>query len=499
MALVEPRGGRPGGDATEQTILVIDDREDLTRFCERILGGTYRFHHVTNAPDAEPFLAERRISGVLVDRDFSKADSAKLIGPPADVRNEGLHILRWLRERHPDLPMLMVTGYREQGPAIEAAELGADFLAWQDIVEDPGILRARLQRALAVGGAQVEVVLGRFREQGVVGESPELARVLMALTRATSTKRPILLLGETGTGKDTLAFAIHALSGDSTRPFVSVNVAALNPALIESELFGHARGAFTGAHRAAMGKLRFAHGGTLFLNEVGDLSREVQAKFLVALESSEVVPLGEVGSYPAEFRLITATSRDLRVMVEQGEFRRDLFHRLAWHTIEIPPLRARRSDIPPLVRSFLREAGQGTVEGVVGITQEAIDYLCELPWPGNVRELRAVVEAACAVAQYIVTLADVREVARVTEPVAARPPASAGATPVHAYGPGENPEIDAERLFGRLSYRELTRCYYAYLLKKTGGSVPEVARLAGISRSTAYDWRDRFGKGRPQD
>jgi DNA-binding NtrC family response regulator len=517
-------------------VLIIDDREDLLRFCTRSLGSSYEFSHVSSGRDAAAELAENPgVEAILLDRDFSRADPSALLGPAEDARNEGLHILRWLRASHPGIPVLMVTGYRDLHTAMEATDLGADFLAWQDLVEQPQILKARLERTLELQGRRPDGILMRFREMGMVSESPAFSRTLMALHQACAGNAPILLLGETGTGKDTLASAVHTLSGDASRPYVSVNVAALNPNLIESELFGYARGAYTGAGRMGVGKLRFADGGTLFLNEVAELPVDLQAKLLTALERNEVVPVGEVNSYPARFRLICATSRDIGLLVQEGRFRRDLYHRIAWHTIMIPPLRERREDIPALVRTFLREAGQTRQGIVLGIAKEALEHLGELSWEGNVRELRATLEAASATARAVITLQDVREVVRRNE-VLRRPacmPADAGGpeverrlsacgpwldprsgvvvTPGTVVMPGITPSsslaaapeagtaalspvsADCETAaFGSLSFRDLTERYYRYLMRVTGGRLPEVARRAGIAKGTAYEWKNRF-------
>jgi DNA-binding NtrC family response regulator len=481
---------------TRKTILVIDDGDDLKRFSERLMGGQFFFVHATSSVDARKLLERHEIAAVLLDRDFSRTDVRLLLGPPEDVRNEGIHILRWLKGDRPALPVLMVTGFREQKPALEAADLGTDFLAWEDVIEDPGILRARLLRAIESTDGGIAAILDRFRAQNVVVESPEFAKTLVAIHNALPGDAPILLLGETGTGKDHLAFAAHALSGDSRRPFVNVNVAALPPSLIESELFGHARGAYTSAEKPAIGKLRAAHGGTLFLNEIGELPQEVQAKLLTALERNEVVPVGDVQSYPADFRLISATSRDLGGMVESGGFRRDLFYRVAWHIIEIPPLRKRPEDIPALIRAFLRTAGQGSEEGITGIAKEASDYLCQQPWMGNVRELRAVVEASSAVARYIVMLSDVREVVRrhgeFALPVMARRDAAPAAT-----GTEDSDALRCEEsFFAGLALEELKNRYIRYLWRATGGRLPEMARRAGVAKSTIYELYRKSQRGR---
>jgi DNA-binding NtrC family response regulator len=464
------------------TILIIDDRDDLMEFCQRVLSESFRFRHVSNARDAEPFLREGGIAAALVDRDFSKGDRAKLLGPASDIRNEGLHIVRWLRREFPALPVLMVTGFREQGPALETAEMGVDFLAWEDVIEDPDILRARLTRALETPEMRAGAILSSARELGVVAESASMVKVVEALGRAIPTGKPILLLGETGVGKDFLAFVVHALTGDSMRPFVTVDVGAITPSLVPDELFGHKRGAFTTAHEATPGKMRFASGGTLFINEIGDLTPESQVQFRSAVERSEVVPVGGVESYPVDFRLITATNRDLGAMVERGEFRLDLYHRLAWHTIVVPPLRERREDIPALIRVFLRAAGQGTASGTMGIVKEAVDYLCGLPWPGNVRELQAVVAHAGAVARHIITLADVREAASRIERLG----------PAVGDAHGADPTRCEQVVFGDLTYEQVTERYFHFLYRTTHGNLRRLGELASIAKSTVYAWRDKY-------
>lgn len=498
-------------------LLVIDDRVDLARFCERELADHWVIEHAPDGRTAQELLAgQADYEAVLLDRDFSEADPRRLVGPASEVQNEGIAILRWIREEAGQTPVVMVTGYREQRSALAAAEMGADYLAWSDIVGDPHILRARLEHAIERSEGEDEAILARFREMGVVVSSARFARTLIDLAKIIDARVPILLLGETGTGKDTLAYAIHALTGDSSRPYVAVNVAALNPNIIESELFGHTRGAFTGASRTTEGKLRFAHGGTLFLNEIADLPREVQAKLLSAIEHKAVTPVGDNTSHPADFRLITATSQDLRRALEENRFREDLYYRIAWHTVEIPALRDRREDIPALVRAFVRRAGQGREGGVTGIAQEAIEYLCTLPWRGNVRELRSVIDAACSLARYFITLVDVRQALESRRDMPMGAADATGATgdtqatqltgldrTTDGRGMGADPQGDPasepgeardalDRVFGKLTYRELTEAYFRYLHDRTGGRVPEIAKRAGIAKSTAYEWKDRL-------
>lgn len=485
-------------DIAKPLILIIDDRQDMFAYCERFLGNDHTFSHARGGPEAKSILASQPVAAALVDRDFSHAEVGQLLGPREDVKNEGFAILRWLRSEHPDLPTMMVTGHREAPTAEAAADLGADFLAWEDVTTNPAALRARLKRALELRQMYSGAAVAAFRRLGLVAESPAFTRVLGSLYRSLPGRAPILLLGPTGSGKDTLARAAHRLAGDPARPYVEVNIAALNPNLIESELFGHAKGSFTDAKTATMGKLRSAHGGTLFLNEIGDLPSNLQATLLTALERSEVTPVGSVHSHPAEFRLITATSRDLRHLVGTGQFRRDLLYRIAGHTIEVPPLCERVADIPAMANAFLLASPGGRSGEVVAFARETLEYLSKLPWHGNVRELQRIVEVACAGARHTVTTLDVCDAVRRLSFIA--PPPAAATTP----DPGGAPPIDPAQsrleaedgVFRGLDYDQLTRAYFFFLMRASGRQMIEAARMADISKSTIYKWRERYVEGR---
>ncbi|MBK8164407.1 MAG: sigma-54-dependent Fis family transcriptional regulator [bacterium] len=485
-------------DNAKPLILVIDDRQDMFAYCERFLGDHFTFRYASGGRAAKALLAAQPIAAALVDRDFSQAPADQLLGPREDVRNEGFAILRWLRTEHPDLPAMMVTGHRDAPTAEAAADLGADFLAWEDVAADPAVLRARLRRALDLRQVHNGTAVTAFRRLGLVAESTAFTRVLGNLYQALPGRAPILLLGPTGSGKDTLARAAHRLAGDPARPYVEVNIAALNANLIESELFGHAKGAYTDAKTATIGKLRAAHGGTLFLNEIGDLPSEIQAKLLTALERAEITPVGDVHSYPADFRLITATSRDLRQLVETGMFRRDLLYRIAGHTIEVPPLCERVADIPAMANAFLLASPAGRSGDVVGFAREAMECLTKLPWHGNVRELQRIVEVACANARHTVTTLDVCDAVRRLSFFAPPPDPTAAAAPAaaSAVDPAQRRLEAEDSVFRGLDYDQLTRAYFFYLTRASGGQMIEAARLADISKSTIYKWRERYVDGR---
>ncbi len=482
---------------SKPTVLIVDEKAEILHLCDRYLGDEFRFEQAR-----DPFAARDHLrrdsdtAGVILDLSFAKTPSSRLFGSADDARNEGLHTLRWLRDEFPSLPVLMIAGNREQNAALVAVRLGAEYLYWGDLVADPKILRARLRRTLSPSSEETNRVLAHFHAHGVVGSSPRFARTLIDLSRALVGSNPILLLGETGTGKDLLAVAAHALGGDAKRPFVPISTAALSETLIESELFGHSRGAYTGAERARIGKMRLAHGGSLFLNEIGDLSLTSQAKLLTALEEKQIVPVGDENPYPADFRLIAATSRDLRGMVRVEKFRKDLFYRLAWNTIEIPPLRERRQDIPKLIQHFLRSSERWG-SGISGVTHEAGEYLRTLSWDGNIRQLRAVIEVPSISAEHFITLMDVRDILSRQgagdsgdEAINAAADVDAQTKPGGGFAPRRAEARQPD--FGELSYRQLTEHYFRHLEKLTGGNLLQMAKIAGISKATAYNWKRKY-------
>jgi two-component system response regulator HydG len=462
-------------------VLVVDDQENICHFCRRFLGDEFIFRNVRCWDEAQEVLAgDEQVAVVLLDRNFSRLDPSLLVGPVEEIRNEGIHILRRLKEQWPSLPVIMVTSHRESRSALEAARLEADYLAWEDVTADVEILASRLRRLIRRGGGLDAEVLARLRQFGVIGDSPALLSALETLVRALGTGAPILLLGPSGVGKDLLAYAAHGLSGDPSRPFVNVNVAAIPSSLMESELFGARRGAFTSADRDLVGKIRMSHGGTLFLNEIAELAPEAQSKLLTVIESGEVHPLGG-GAVKVDFRLVAATSADIRSLVNEGQFLPALYYRLAVHVVEVPPLAERREDIPILIGHFLQQTRESSGRQVSGITREAMDRLMQLPWDGNVRELKAVVEAAAAEAEYMITPRDVETVLRTRR---------LDASSFEAASPGVRAE---EAVFEGVTFEELKARFFHYLYARAGGRIPEVARLAGISKATAYEWLKRYG------
>jgi len=308
---------------------------------------------------------------------------------------DGLEVLTRLRTRHPNLPVIILTAFGEVRTAVEATKRGAFDYLTKPVDHDQLVLASR--RALETRALRIEVeALRRATGAGgslatQMGSSPAVAQVLEQVKSVADTSFSVLVTGETGTGKELVAQAIHRQSSRRDRPFVAIDCGAIPEALVESELFGHEKGAFTGAQHKKHGQFRLADGGTLFLDEVGNLPQGLQAKLLRVLESRKVQALGASTPSPLDVRVIAATNRDLQELSREGAFRADLYFRLAQYNIHLPPLRERREDIPYLAQRCLEEVSVELRRPTLNIARDAIAALQRYNWLGNVRELRNVV------------------------------------------------------------------------------------------------------------
>ena len=334
---------------------------------------------------------------------FELARQAKFDCIMLDIRLpgvDGLAAMERLKQLAPGAPIVVMTAFGSLGTAVEAIRNGAfDYLTKPfDLDRASEVIRRALAQREELGRPAASAVTPPPADEELLGASPAMQEVFKRIALVAPSSASVLITGESGTGKELVARAIHRHSRESGGPLVSVNLAALNPSLVESELFGHVRGAFTGADAPRKGLLELADGGTVFFDEAGDIPLPVQVKLLRALEQREVVPVGDAQPRPSSFRVLAATHRDLREEVRKGSFREDLFFRLAVFEIHLPPLRERVEDIPLLAERFLQNvlpAGGQPVR----FTQAALDELCRRPWPGNVRELRNAVEHAALVAR----------------------------------------------------------------------------------------------------
>jgi DNA-binding NtrC family response regulator len=406
---------------------------------------------------------------------------ATLDGAPADLvladlrmpGMDGLQLLKEIRARFPETLVVLVTAQGDERTAVEALKLGAyDYIPKPfDNEEIRAVARsARELLALKEENRRLRRELaGEYR--GMVGDSAAMRAVADTIRRAGSTDATVLVTGESGTGKELAARALHAESRRANAPFVALNCSALPAELIESELFGHVRGAFTGADRDREGVFEAADGGTLFLDEVGDLSPSAQAKLLRVIEEGRVTPVGTAASRPVDVRLVAATNRPLDEMAQRGEFREDLLYRLQVVTLPLPPLRERRADIPPLAVHFIAELAHRHERPVRSLSASARRALVAYDWPGNVRELRNVLERAVVLAE-----GDELDLAALPARVSG---ASAAPGPIDAalaelpYTEARDRAVDA-----------FERSFLAAALERHGGNVSATARSLGLHRQS---------------
>jgi DNA-binding NtrC family response regulator len=374
-----------------RTILVVDDEAASRYALRRALEHAYRIAEADSAPEAREALVRERADLVLLDIVMSGED--------------GMSFLRWMRESGHAQPVIVVSALDTARTAVDALKLGAaDYLAKGFDVEE---LRKRVGNLLKLSTLEQENA--RLRERLVtegefgpmLGATPEMRKLFEMAARVAETDTTVLILGESGTGKDLLAQEIHARSARATKPFIALNCAALPENLIESELFGYEKGAFTGATQQKKGKFELANGGTIFLDEIGDMNPVTQAKVLRALENRVIDRLGGTQTIPVDVRVISATHRDLRAEIAAGRFREDLYYRLHVISLEVPALRARKEDIPLLATAFLKlhSTNMGRSEHATRLSRDAVGALMHYDWPGNVRELKNALERSLVFAR----------------------------------------------------------------------------------------------------
>jgi DNA-binding NtrC family response regulator len=374
-------------------ILLVEDRDSLRRLLARALADDgYEVAAASTGGDAVRLLGERPFDLVLTDLKLPD--------------RSGLEVLAASRQAQPRVPVVVLTGYGSIGAAVEAMKLGAhDFL--EKPLELPDLARLVAQAIGSEGGESADTAAtlenddGVFQPAGapaIVGRHPRLRAALRLLERVAPTETTVLLTGESGTGKELFARALHALSARRRGPAVAVNCAAIPETLLENELFGHEKGAFTSAERRQPGRFELAAGGTLLLDEIGEIPLAIQGKVLRVLEEHTFERVGGGRTLHADLRLVAATNRDLQRMVEEGRFRGDLYFRLAVFPIELPPLRERASDVPLLARHLLAGIARRHQLPVPRLAEGTAELLGSQPWPGNVRELANVLERALILA-----------------------------------------------------------------------------------------------------
>jgi DNA-binding NtrC family response regulator len=457
-----------------RTILIVDDEPAARYGMRRALESSYEIVEAASGDAARDATARRTFDLILLD----------LIMPGED----GLAFLRSLRAAGDATPVLIASALDTARTAVEALSSGAaDYIVKGFDIEE---LRTRVANLVRLGELSAEnqrlrrelVTEGQFGR--MLGASTSMRRVFEMAERVATTDATVLILGESGTGKDLLAQEIHARSPRAEKPFVAVNCAALPENLIESELFGYERGAFTGANQQRKGKFELASGGTLFLDEIGDMNQVTQAKVLRALESRKIERLGGSHSTEVDVRVISATHRDLASEIAAGRFREDLYYRLRVVTLELPPLRAHKDDLPLLAASFLAQLGARHNRRVT-MTPEVIERLRRYGWPGNVRELRNAIERAL-----VLSKADEIGAEELPEEVRDNAP---------GIGAPRDPEPDV--FLGESDFREAKRKFeVTYLKRKLEEHHWNVSRAAaeiGLHRQSLQEKLRELGIQRP--
>jgi DNA-binding NtrC family response regulator len=432
-------------------ILVLDDDPGTCRFMQELLNRPDREIEATSDP--EQALARARAKPFdLVISDLK-----------LNARMDGIDVLRAVREVKPGTPVIIVTGFGELEKAVEAVREGAfDFVSKPfNISELKNLVERALQKAPTL--PQTTVVRDTM-PPALLGRTPVMTAVYKQIAHAAAADAPVLIIGESGTGKELVARAIHQHGNRSSRPFVPINCGALTETLLESELFGHIKGSFTGAITDTKGVFQTAHTGSVFLDEVGEMSPALQVKLLRVLQEGEVRPVGSSRTIKVDVRIIAATNVDVERAVAEGKFRQDLYYRLGVVIINIPPLRERREDIPLLVDRFVHAAA-AKAKKHVEISEAALEALAAYHWPGNVIE-RLVVFSRSSVL-------DVRDLPATVSPRA--------------------PALE-KRLFDDLpTLEEIERRYLVHVLEQVGGNRTRAAEVMGIDRRTLYRMAERFG------
>jgi two-component system response regulator GlrR len=431
-------------------ILLVDDDPDLLKLVSMRIGAAgYQLEAVDSAEAALNVLAAHRVDVLVSDWRLPGID--------------GLALYEEVHRRFPSLPVIMLTAFGTIPDAIEA--VGRGVFAYLVKPFEGRELLSKIAQALAASGGGHEVEIDDW-QSGLITRSPLMAEVLAQTRMVAATDASVLIRGESGTGKEVLARALHRCSSRCDAPFVAVNCGAIPDNLLESELFGHEKGAFTGASGRQQGLIVEADGGTLFLDEIGDMPLALQVKLLRLLQEHEVRPVGASRSLKVDIRVVSATHRDLEALMRDGLFREDLFYRLNVVTLPLPALNQRREDIPLLAQHFLTQVSQRYGRPLPSFAPDALEFLAASRWPGNIRQLANVVEQCCVLSPGpLLSLSQVQKSVRDES--------------------GDIPTLAEAR-------RQFERDYLERLLRLTGGNVADAARLADRNRTEFYRLLQRY-------
>ncbi|MBJ2193828.1 sigma-54-dependent Fis family transcriptional regulator [Muribaculaceae bacterium Isolate-113 (HZI)] len=444
-------------------ILIVDDDKAIRQSLALVLKRKgYETALAGNPDEALGMLRKHKFRLVIMDMNYSLSTTGE----------EGIHLLRQTKIFQPDTPVILITAWGSIELAVEGMRFGAfDFITkpWNN-----HLLLQRIETALSLSSPATDSDRNPadFDRCGFIGENPRVKELLKTVERIAPTDAPVLVLGENGTGKELIANAIHKNSRRKNAPFVMVNLGGISTSLFESEMFGHSKGAYTGAVSERKGRFELADKGTIFLDEIGDLTQDCQVKLLRVLQQHTFERLGESRTRKTDIRAICATNADLPAMVREHTFREDLFYRINLITLRIPPLRERRDDIPLLARNFMESASRSHGIRCPEISHEALGYLSRLPYPGNVRQLKNMVERAVLMcAGGILEKCDFE-------------------------ADGNIQDVSATDLKGSLegaTLEDLEAAAIAEAVRKYDGNLSRVAAALGITRQSLYRKIEKHG------
>lgn len=428
-------------------ILIVEDEKSQRELLSSSLKDDYDTITAASGKEAFEIFEDDRTIGIIIS-DFKMDDM------------DGIELLKRVKRCAPDVIFILITAYASVSSAVTALKLGAyDYITKPIVIEKLKVILKRAVESyfLLIENRELKEKLKmHYSFEKIITKSPRMKEILSIVSRVSHSKTTVLITGESGTGKELIARAIYNASDRNDRPFIPINCSAIPETLLESELFGYEKGAFTGAVKTKKGKLEIADRGTAFFDEVGDVPLTIQVKLLRFLQFGEIVPLGRETSLHVDVRIICATNKDLRKKIEEGIFREDLFYRLNVVEIHIPPLRERKEDITPLVNHFIKKYSKVSGKSIEGISNEAMRYLFSYNWPGNVRELESLIERAIVMSRN--TIIDVDDL------------------PISLKG--------IEEKEGDLALKMVEKKHIERVLGLQGGNISKAAEILGIHRNT---------------
>ena len=438
-------------------ILIIDDDETIRLSLGLMLKKAgYDCDVASNPDEALQKVRQSQYDLIIMDMNYSRDTSGR----------EGIELLMKTKIFQPETPVILITAWGSIDLAVEGMRAGAyDFITkpWHNLV-----FLQRIETALKLNAASQNETILNFDRSGIIGNNPALNDLLATVEKIAPTNAPVLILGENGTGKELIANAIHKNSKRRDNPFVMVNLGGISQSLFESEMFGHVKGAFTGAVNSRKGRFEMAHQGSIFLDEIGELDLGSQVKLLRVLQEHKFEPLGQSITKKVDIRVISATNADIPQMVADKTFREDLFYRINLITLRIPPLRERRDDIPILIRHFIKNYAVSNGLEIPEISSEAVEFLCRLPYLGNIRELKNIIERAVITGGRLLLKDDFINFVSTTENPIPLP---------------ENPS----------NLEEIEKKALRDAMEKSNGNYTQAARILGLTRQSLYRKLEKYG------